>query len=71
MYVVIYLFIFGCEGAFSSYGEQGLLFGSGTEASHCSGFSCARALVLGLAGFSRCGTQAQNLQLLGSRAQAQ
>ena len=71
MFLFICLFIFGCERAFSSCGEQGLLFSCGTQASHCGGFSYARALVLGLAGFHGCGTRAQNLQLLGSRAQAQ
>ena len=38
--------------------------------SHYSGFSCCRAWALECLGFSSCGTWAQQLQLLGSRAQA-
>ena len=38
--------------------------------SHCGGFSCCRAWALRCTGFSSCDTQAPQLQLLGSRAQA-
>ena len=51
----IYLFTFGCTGslmlfawAFSSSGEWGLLSTCGAWASHCSGFSCCEAQVLGM-----------------------
>ena len=49
---LLYLFTFCCAvsssmyGLFSSCGEQGLLSGCGTQASHCSGFSCCRAQTL-------------------------
>ena len=43
----------------------------GATASHCDGFPCCGAWALGSMGFSSCGTQAQYLQLPGSRAQAQ
>ena len=48
-----------------------LVSASSVRASHCVGFSCYRALALGLAGFSNCITWAQWLLLPGSRAQAQ
>ena len=64
--------------AFPSCGEQGLLSTCGAWASHCSGFSGCRAQALGYSGsvivvirLSSCGAQGQQLQLLGSRAQAQ
>ena len=41
------------------------------QASHCASFSCCRARALEHANFSGCGTGAQHLQLLDSRAQAQ
>ena len=41
------------------------------RASHCSGFSCWGAQALEHSGFSSCNTWAQELQFLGSRAQAQ
>ena len=50
---IFYSFIFGCAGspllctAFSSCGEWGLLSSCGTRASHCGGFSCHGAWVLG------------------------
>ena len=50
------LFIFGCAGCFllcrlfSSYKEWGLLSNCSAQASHCSGFSCCWAWVLGHAG---------------------
>ena len=40
------------------------------RSSHCGGFSCCRAWALRCTGFRNCDTQAQQLQLLGSRAQA-
>ena len=51
---------------------QALEFGlrsDGTWASHCGSVSCCRAE--GCEGFSSCNTWAQQLRLLGSRAQAQ
>ena len=56
---------------FSSCGEQGLLSSCSAWASHCGGFSGCRAQALGYSGFSSCDAQAQQLQLRGSRAQAQ
>ena len=41
------------------------------QASHCTGFSCCRAWAPGSLGFRSCGMWAQELQLPGSRAQAQ
>ena len=41
-----------CAQAFSTCGEQGLLF---SQASYCCGFSCCRAWAVGCAGFSSCG----------------
>ena len=52
----IYLFIFGCARSslpprfFSSCREQGPLSSCGARTSHCGGFSCCRALALGLVG---------------------
>ena len=57
------------HGLFSSCSEWGLL--ASRSASHCGGFSCCRARGLGYACFSSYGTWAQQLWLLGSRAQAQ
>ena len=37
-----------CKRAFSSCGERGLLSSCGMRASHCSGFSCCRAWILGM-----------------------
>ena len=42
----------------------------GLSHSHCGGFSCCRARALGYVGLNNCGTWAQWLWLLGSRAQA-
>ena len=39
--------------------------------SHCGGFSCFRARVLELMGFSNCATEAQELWCPGSKAEAQ
>ena len=39
--------------------------------SHCSGFSCCRAWAVGHSDFSSCGTQTQQLWVVGSRVQAQ
>ena len=50
----IYLFIFGCAGSslcvgfLSSCREQGLLFSCRVRGSHCLGFSCCGAWVLGV-----------------------
>ena len=57
------------RGLYSSCGEQWLLSRCGVQAS-CD-FCCSRAQALGHAGFSRCGTWAQQLQFPGSGAQAQ
>ena len=56
-----------CSEGFSLVGsEQGLLSSFGARASHCY-----RAQAPGCAGFNSCSTWAQQLQLEGSRAQAQ
>ena len=62
------MFLFGCAGPSLL---SGLFSGSGAPPSHCGGFSCGRALGLWLLGFSSHSTWAHQLQLLGSRAQAQ
>ena len=75
----IYLFIFGCVG--SSLLCAGCLLvavsgGYSPTSLRCSGFSLSWLLLLQTtgsrrAGFSSCGTWAQQLWLAGSRAQAQ
>ena len=50
---------------------SGCYSSSGAQASHCGGFSCFWARALGHADFRTCSTWAQQLQLLGSRTQAQ
>ena len=67
--IMLYLFIQG-------YAKSLLLLGRFSSchawASHCSGFSCFRVWALGCArGLSSCGTWAQQLWFLRSRAQAQ
>ena len=70
-YLLLNFFIFGCVvfsllcELFSSCGGWGLLSNWGTQAFHCSGFSCGER-ALGRAGFSSCSFWAQSLQLLGS-----
>ena len=44
--------VFIAAGLFSICGKWGLLFNCGTQASHCSGFSCCWAQALGHTGFS-------------------
>ena len=72
-----YVFIFGCAGSSllqspsSSCREPGLLSSCDVRASHGSGFSCCRAWALGQRGFSSLGMWAEQLWLLGLRAQAQ
>ena len=65
MYIYTYIFIYFaalglhcCTQAFSSCGEWGLFSSCGKRASHCSGFSCCRARVLGCAGVRSCGVWA-------------
>ena len=65
-----------CTQAFSSCGEGAAALCCGVRASHCSGFSCCGARALGVRasvvvahGLSSCGLQAQQLWLVGSRAQ--
>ena len=72
----IYLFLasvslFCCIQAFSGCSEQGLVCSCSAQASHCGGFSCWGAQVLGCVGFSRCGLQAPELRLSGSGTSAQ
>ena len=61
---------FGCAGSlllcrlFSSCREGGLLSSWSVQASHCSGFFCCGAQILGCVSFSSCNSQ-------GPRAQAQ
>ena len=57
--------------AFSSCSGWEILSGCGAWASHCRGFSRCRARAPGHTGISSFSTQAQQFQLLGSRAQAQ
>ena len=72
--VVIYLF--GCIGSsllhtgFSQLWQAGANLHCGAQASHCSRF-LLHSTGSRHAGFSSCGTQAQQLWLAGSRAQAQ
>ena len=74
---LIYLFIFGCIGSlllrvsFLQLRRAGATLLWGVRASHCGGFSGCGAWALGARGFSSCGTWAQQLCLMGSRAQAQ
>ena len=72
IYIYIYIYnplmylltIFGCamflllSGLWSSCGEQGLLSSCSVRVSHCSGFSCCTAWVLGYVGLSSCSSQA-------------
>ena len=70
MYLLAVVGLSCCMWAFSSCGEQGLL-SCCAWASRWSGFSCGGAGALGRMGFSSCRAWAEQLQLLGSRAQAQ
>ena len=59
-FIYLFMAVLGlhcCAWAFSSCGEQGLLFvvRCGARASHCSGFSCCRPPAQHV-GFSSCGT---------------
>ena len=47
VYLLAVLGLCCCVEAFSSCGEQGLLFHCGARASHCGGFSCCGARALG------------------------
>ena len=69
-YLFLAMFVLVGVWAFSSCSKWGQL-SSCKLASHCSGLSCCRVWALGLLGFSSCNTQAQQLWLLGFRAQAQ
>ena len=70
-------FIFGCVGSFLLHAGFSLVAASGGYSLlQCAGFSLQWLLLLWSTGsrhvgFSRCGMQAQQLWLLGSRAQAQ
>ena len=66
-----------CTGAFSSWGERGLLFAADARASHCGGFSCCGARALGAQasivvahGLSSCGSWALARRLSCCGAQA-
>ena len=67
--------MFGCTGSlllcrlFSSCSYWG--YSSCVRASHCGGFPCCEARVLGHTGFSSYGSRAQQLQFLNSRVQVQ
>ena len=69
---ILFLAVLGlhCSMGFSLVVKNGLLSSCGACASHCSDFSRA-AQALRCTGFSSCLTWAQQLQLPGSRAQAQ
>ena len=64
LFVYLFILYFGCAGTpllcvlFSSCRKWGLVSGGGALASHCSGFSCCRAHVLGHVDFSSCGSPA-------------
>ena len=63
--ILFFLAVLGlhcCTRAFSSYSEWRLLSSCGAQVSHCGGFSCCRARVLGHTGFSSCDTWAQFLR---------
>ena len=60
-----------CARAFSSCGKLGPLSSCCVQSSCYIGLSCCGTQALGCAGFSTCGMWAQQLRLLGSRAQAQ
>ena len=70
-----YLFIFGCVGSSLLHGLSLVATSGGYSLLRCAGFSLRWLLVaehrLWCAGFSSCGTQAQQLWLADSRAQAQ
>ena len=55
---------------FSSGSPQGLLCRCGVRPSHCSGFSCCRAQVVGCLGLSSCCFQVPENRLGSCRAQA-
>ena len=59
-----------CTWAFSSCGERGLLFVAVRRLLIAVASLCCTAWALERAGFSSCGTRAQQLWLTGSRAQA-
>ena len=65
---LIHLFMFGCAG---SSLLQGLLSSWSMQSSHCSGVSRCGARAQGHPGFRSYSMWAQQLWLLGSRAQAQ
>ena len=56
---------------FSLVVVPGLLSSSVAQASRCCGFSCCKAQALGCVLPNSCGMSAQQLQLTGSRSQAQ
>ena len=63
---------FGCDRSslllglfFSSCSEQGLLFRSWAQASHCGGFACCGAQALGSAGFVSCSSKPLEHRLNG------
>ena len=58
------------HGFFCNYREWGATLESQCKGFHCGGFSCCRGQALGRATCSICGTWAQWLQFLGSRAQS-
>ena len=61
----MYLFLAALGLPSSSCGEQELLSSCGVWASHCGGFSCFRAWVLGCMVLSSCATFAQQLWCMG------
>ena len=77
MYLFIYLFIFGCVGSsllragFLQLRRAGATLRCGARASHCCGLSLLQCTGSRHMGFSSCDSQAQQLWLAGSRAQAQ
>ena len=72
MCIYLFLTVLGlcCCMGFSLVGVSGATLHCSVQASHCGGLSSG-AWALGPAGLGSCGTWVQQLQLPGSRTQAQ
>ena len=66
LFVMIYLFIFGCVGSSLLYAGFLVAASGGYSLLRCMGFSLQWLLLLQSTGFSRCGTWAQLLRRVGS-----
>ena len=68
LFIHLFLALVGlcsCVQAFSSCSEQGLLSSCGAQVSHCGGFSCFGARLLGSGAFRSCSTRAYQLWARG------